>query len=122
IRAHRLAEADGALASAVSATGMTRWGADIERLRGDILTLQSHADLAGAESAYRSGLAIAERHGARSLVLKAGVSLSRLLRRMDRPREAREILELCLTQLPDGFDSAEAQSASAAMSELAGAP
>jgi tetratricopeptide (TPR) repeat protein len=116
IRADRLPEAERALERAVSPRGLSRWDAEIERLWGDILAAQGH--FAAAESAYRSGLAIATRQNARFLMLKAGLALSQLLRRVDRPWEAREVLELCLADLPSGMDTQEVQSARAAIADL----
>jgi class 3 adenylate cyclase/tetratricopeptide (TPR) repeat protein len=119
LRAHRFSEAAGALARAASPTGPSTWDAEIERLRGDILALQPQPDLEAAEVAYRTSLATASRQGARSLILKTGLSLSRLLRRVDRTHEAREVLERCLAQLPDRLESPEVRSAQAAIRELA---
>jgi class 3 adenylate cyclase/tetratricopeptide (TPR) repeat protein len=118
IRAQRLPEADAALTSAIDASGLSRWGAEIERLRGDILTSQPQPDLQAAESAYRSSLAMADRQSARSLMLRAALNLSRVLQSTGRLREAREVLEDCLARLPDGFDSQEVQSARAAIGAL----
>jgi class 3 adenylate cyclase/tetratricopeptide (TPR) repeat protein len=119
IRADRLAEADAALARAIDTNGMSRWGAEIERLRGDIILLRPQPNLEAAESAYRSSLAIADRQRARALMLRAGVNLSRVLQHLGRRREAREVLEGCLARLPDGVDSQEVQSARAAVAALA---
>jgi tetratricopeptide (TPR) repeat protein len=118
IRSHRFSDADQALARAGSPNGPSTWDAEIERLRGDIMLLQSQPNLDEVEAAYRSSLAIASRQSARSLMLKAGLSLSRLLQRADRPYEAREILERCLAQLPDGLESPEVRSAKATIKEL----
>jgi len=118
VRARRVREAEAALGRAIETHGLPRWGADIDRLRGDIILLQPQPNLEAAEAAYRSSLAIAERQNARSLMLKAGLSLSGALRQSGRAREARQILRRCLAQLPDGFDSPELQSARAAIGAL----
>jgi tetratricopeptide (TPR) repeat protein len=118
IRARRLSEADAVLSQAVNLHGLLIWGAEIERLRGDILLSWPRPNLDAAESAYRASLTIADRQNARSLMLKAGLNLSRVLQRTGRPHEAREILEGCVARLPDGFNSEEAQSARMAISAL----
>jgi class 3 adenylate cyclase/tetratricopeptide (TPR) repeat protein len=119
IRAGRVPEAAEALARITSRNAPATWDAEIERLRGDILLAQSHPDPEAAKAAYRSSLVIADRQGARLLMLKAGLSLSALLRRTNRRREAREILVQCLGQMPDGLDSQEVRAARAAIKELA---
>ena len=118
IRAHRLSEADAALARAIETNGLARWGAEIERLRGDILLSEPQPNPQAAETAYRSSLTIAGRQHAHSMMLKAGLSLSGLLQRAGRPQEARGILEECLAGLPDGVDSEAAQGARAAIRTL----
>jgi tetratricopeptide (TPR) repeat protein len=119
IRAHRLSEADAALARAIETNGLARWGAEIERLRGDMLLAQPQSNLQAAETAYRSSLTMASRQSAHSVMLKAGLSLSQLVQRAGRPREAREILEGCLAGLPDGVDAQAVQGVRAALGTLA---
>ncbi|HLH92883.1 MAG TPA: AAA family ATPase [Xanthobacteraceae bacterium] len=119
LRANRLAEANEALTRAASPVRPLTWDAEIERLRGDLLALQSQPDLEAAEAAYRASVAIATGQNARWLVLKTGLSLSRLLRRTDRAHEARKILEQSLMHLPDGLKLPEVQSARATIRELA---
>jgi hypothetical protein len=113
-----LSEAHAALARAIETNGLARWGAEIERLRGDILLAEPQPNLQAAESAYRSSLTIASRQNARSLMLKAGLSLSRLVQRAGRPQEARGILEGCLAGLPDGIDAEAVQGVRAAIGAL----
>jgi tetratricopeptide (TPR) repeat protein len=118
IRAHRLPEAEDALARAIDTSGLSRWGADIERLRGDIALARQQPDLAAAEAAYRASLAIADRQSARLLALKAGLRLAGVLQRTDRSREARDILAVCLVRLPASADSDDVQRARAAIGAL----
>jgi predicted ATPase/class 3 adenylate cyclase len=119
IRAGRPDEADTTLAKAVSPNGLSRWDAEIERLRGDILLVRPQPDVAAAETAYRASLKVAGEQSARSLMLKAALRLSELLQRENRRQEARDVLAKCLAQLPDGLDSPEARSARASVSNLA---
>ncbi len=117
LRAHRFPEAEGALGRAASGNGKT-WAAEIERLRGDILALQPEPNPEAAEQAYRSSLAIASHQNACALMLKAGLGLSGLLQRADRPHEAGELLSLCLARMPDGLESQEVKRARAAIRDL----
>ena len=119
LRARRLPEADAALRRAVETNGLPRWGADVERLRGDILLLQPDPDPGAAEAAYRASLRIADGQSACSLMLKAALRLSELLQGASRRQEAREVIEQCLARLPDALDLAEVRSARLAMSDLA---
>lgn len=119
IRVNRPSEADAALRRAVANHGLPRWGADIERLRGDIALAWPQPDMEAAESAYRSSLDIAERQNARTLMLKAGLRLTELLQRTSRPQEAHEIIEECLARLPEGLDLPEVGIAKAIARNLA---
>jgi hypothetical protein len=53
------------------------------------------------------------------MMLKAGLSLARLVQRAGRPQEARGILEECLAGLPDGVDAEAVQGVRAAIGTLA---
>jgi tetratricopeptide (TPR) repeat protein len=117
MRAHRLPEANEALARSAS-NKLPTWSAEFERLRGDICLLQSHPDPAASEAAYRSSLAIAVRQNARSLMLKTSLSLANLLRRLERSQEAISILERCLKELPDESDSENVRRAKEAIATL----
>ncbi|HLH92885.1 MAG TPA: AAA family ATPase [Xanthobacteraceae bacterium] len=119
IRANRLSEAEAALARAIETNGLARWGAEIERLRGDMLLAQPQPNLQAAETAYRSSMTMASRQNAHSVMLKAGLSLSRLVQDAGRPQEARGILEGCLAGLPDGVDAQAVQGVRAALGTLA---
>jgi hypothetical protein len=50
----------------------------VYRLRGDILLKRNPADLAAAEDAYKTGIAIAKKQGARSWGLRTALSLAKL--------------------------------------------
>jgi class 3 adenylate cyclase/tetratricopeptide (TPR) repeat protein len=115
VRAGQLREADGALAKAVGPSGSAThmWDVEIERLRGDILASELQSDMQGAEAAYRSSLAIAQRQNARYLMLKVAVKLARLLRRLGRAQEALELLASCLQQLPEKSDTEDVREAEA---------
>jgi class 3 adenylate cyclase/tetratricopeptide (TPR) repeat protein len=67
--------------------GLRVWDAEVERVRGDILSSQACPDLEEAEQAYGLSLAIARHQRAGLLIFKAGLSLAHLLQRLNRPRE-----------------------------------
>jgi tetratricopeptide (TPR) repeat protein len=56
--------------------GNPRWDADVERVRGEFLSLRPDADPAAAETAYRASLEIARRQGAALPIFKSSFSLT----------------------------------------------
>jgi hypothetical protein len=109
IRARRWQEAAAALDRAPQ--GNPGRLADVERVRGEYLSLRPGPDLAAAETAYRFSLEIARRQGAGLLVLESALSLAEFLRRSERRQEARAVLAAGLAALPEGRDAADAQRA-----------
>ncbi len=89
----------------------SRWTADLNCIRGELLSLRPDPDPVAAEAAYRVSLAIARQQGAALLVLKSALFLGDFLQRSERRREARYILAAGLAALPEGHDSADAQRA-----------
>jgi class 3 adenylate cyclase/predicted ATPase len=76
--------------------------AELHRARGEILLEHGPANLAPAEDAFLTAIAVAKRQGARSFELRAALSLARLYRATDRPACAHAVLVPAL----DGFSSA----------------
>jgi tetratricopeptide (TPR) repeat protein len=125
IRADQLDEANRALQRAIGLTGsgLRVWDAYVQRVRGDIFSSRARPDFEAAEHAYRSSLAIAQCQRAGLLILKAGLSLTRLLQLLDRRQEGCEVLRGCLEQLHEGFDTEDVRNAQAVMRDLtAGLP
>ena len=71
-----------------------------------------------AEACYRRALDVARRQGARSLELRAAVSLSRLWQAADRHDEARELLAPIYEWFTEGLDHPELREAAALLDEL----
>src|SRR5262249_49390457 len=86
-----LATVEQALAQVDDVSGRA-WAAELERLRGDILLVARPDAMDEAERNYRQAIAIAQHQEARSLELRAVISLARLLRRRGGSEEARERL------------------------------
>jgi class 3 adenylate cyclase len=116
IRAGRWRETGLALDRAPQ--GNPRWDADIERVRGEFLSLRPDADPAAAETAYRASLAIARRQGAALPTFKSSFSLAEFLWRSERRQEARDVLAAGLAALPEGADTADAQRAQLLLERL----
>jgi tetratricopeptide (TPR) repeat protein len=92
--------------------------ADLDRLRGEFLSLRPDPDPAAAEAAYRASMDIARRQEAPLLILKSALTLAEFLRRSGRPQEARDVLTAGLAALPEGRDAAVAQCAQRLLERL----
>ncbi|MBI3990195.1 MAG: tetratricopeptide repeat protein [candidate division NC10 bacterium] len=74
---------------------------------------------AEAETCFRQAIDIARRQQAKSLELRAVMSLSRLLQKQGKPEEARQMLEEIYGWFTEGFDTADLQEAKTLLEELA---
>ena len=89
---------------------------DIVRVRGDLQS--AVADLRGAEQLYNRALVLAREQEARSLELRAAVSLARLWREQGRTKEARELLAPLYGWFTEGFDTPDLVEAKALLDAL----
>jgi predicted ATPase len=109
-RAGRIDEGLAALDEALR--GAERWWeAEFHRLKGDLLLSRSAQNLAEAEACYGTALEVAQRHQAKSLELRAAVSLARLWREQGKRTEAREALAPVYGWFTEGFDTPDLQDA-----------
>jgi TOMM system kinase/cyclase fusion protein len=108
--------------AAIELTHECCWEAEIYRLRGQLLLAASEPvgreAARSAEACYRRALEVARRQGARSLELRAAVSLSRLWQAADRHGEARELLAPIYKRFTEGLDLPELREAAALLAEL----
>jgi predicted ATPase len=102
----------------VDTTGVRWWEAELHRCKGEALLKQLHLDEPQAETCFHHALAIARRQQAKSLELRAAVSLSRLWQRQGKRTEARELLAPIYGWFTEGFDTADLQDAKALLAEL----
>jgi predicted ATPase len=118
-----LSVVDEALAL-VHTTG-ERWPeAELHRLRGELLMVQSVA--AGlkptltqeVETCFRQGLDLARRQRAKSLELRAAMSLCRLWQQQGKRHEARELLTPIYGWFTEGFDTVDLREAKALLQAL----
>src|SRR5262249_54610949 len=94
------------------------WEAEFFRLRGVLLLRQRGTSRAEAETWLRRALAVARRQEARSLELRAAMSLSRLWQQQGKQAEARALLAPIYGWFTEGFDTADLQEAKALLDEL----
>jgi predicted ATPase len=106
-------------ALATLARSMTRWWeTELYRLRGELLLQQTVAQLEEAEVCFQQALVVAGRQQAKSLELRAAMSLARLWQRQDKQVEAHELLAPVYGWFTEGFDTADLQEAKALLEKL----
>jgi predicted ATPase len=123
----------------VEATGERVYEAELHRLQGELLLRQAagagrpppaaaaaprppHPDPSGsveAEACFRRALDVARRQGAKSLELRAALSLARLLRGRGQPAEGRRLLAEAFAWFTEGWDTPDLQDARSFLEELA---
>jgi predicted ATPase len=90
--------------------------AELYRLQGELLLAVARG---GAEVCFRQALAVARQQEARSLELRAAVSLSRLLRQQGNRQEARALLAETYGWFTEGFETSDLKEAQATLESLA---
>jgi predicted ATPase len=97
---------------------MRHYEAELYRLKGELLRMQGEEQVT-VEANFRQAMDIARRQGAKSLKLRAGISLGRLLQQQGRPDEACQILTEVYDWFTEGFDTADLKEARALLDALA---
>jgi class 3 adenylate cyclase/tetratricopeptide (TPR) repeat protein len=91
-------------------------GAELHRLRGDLLN--ATGDQSAAEPSYHQALAVAKLQSAKLFELRASISLARLWCKQDRRGEARNLLAPIYGWFTEGFDAPDLKEAKALSEEL----
>ncbi len=94
------------------------WEAEICRLRGVLLLRQPGTPQAEAETCFQQALAVARTQQAKSLELRAAMSLGRLWQQQGKRQEAYDLLAPVYHWFTEGFDTADLQDAKALLAEL----
>jgi predicted ATPase len=94
------------------------WEAEVCRLRGVLLLRQPGTSPAEAETWLQRALDVARRQEAKSLELRAAVSLSRLWQQQGKRAEARALLAPVYGWFTEGFDTADLREAKALLEAL----
>ena len=102
----------------VEKTGERYYEAELQRLKGELLLVQSPDDPAEAETCFHNALEIARRQHAKSLELRTAISLARLWQRQGKEGDARQLLNDVLAWFTEGFDTADPRDAQALLNEL----
>src|SRR5262249_19320419 len=116
IAAHLGHTADGLQALAEAQTLVEQheerwWEAEIHRLRGVLLLQQPGTPPAEAEACFQQALDVALRQEAKSLELRAALSLARLWQQQGKRTEAYALLAPLYEWFTEGFDTADLQEA-----------
>jgi predicted ATPase len=117
------AEGLEALAEALATVAQSAarwWEAELHRLRGELLLQHSVASPEEAETCFQQALDVARRQEAKSLELRAAMSLARLWHQQDKRAEAKALLAPIYGWFTEGFDTADLQEAKALLEELGG--
>jgi predicted ATPase len=89
------------------------------RLKGTLLLMLAGEHHAEAETCFHQALEMARRQQAKSLELRAAMSLARLWQHQGKRAEARELLAPIYGWFTEGFDTADLQEATALLGALA---
>jgi len=103
----------------VETTGERYYEAELHRLKGALLLQHAAPEVSHAETCFQQALDIACRQEAKSLELRAAMSLARLWRQQGKRPEGRELLAPIYGWFTEGFDTADLQEAKALLEALA---
>jgi predicted ATPase len=108
--------------AAVATTAERRWEAELYRLQGELL-LQAAGRQRQAEetseACFRQALEVARQQQAKSLELRAAMSLSRLWQQQGKRDAARQLLPAVYAWFSEGLDTVDLQEARALLAQLA---
>ena len=123
-KVEQITEGLEALTEALATVAKSRvrwWEAELHRLRGELLLHAEcgvqNAELT-AEECFQQALDIARRQQAKSLELRAAMSLARLWQRQGQRAKARALLAEVYNWFTEGFDTADLQEAKALLEDL----
>ena len=94
------------------------WEAELHRLRGELVLARHDGDHGEAEKAFSRALATARHQEAKSLELRAAMSLARLWQGQGKTTAARELLAPVYQSFSEGFDTPDLKDAKELLDEL----
>jgi predicted ATPase len=103
----------------VDTTGERVWEPELYRLKGELLLQCSSDNHTEAETCFHHAIAIAQNQQAKSLELRAAMSLARLWQQQGKRAVAYELLAPVYGWFTEGFDTADLQEAKALLEALA---
>ena len=103
----------------VDNAGQRYWEAELYRRKGELLLKQQGQKGGEAEECFRKALDTARHQQAKSLELRAAMSLSRLWQHLGKQEEAHQLLAEIYGWFTEGFDTADLKEAKVLLEELA---
>jgi TOMM system kinase/cyclase fusion protein len=103
--------------AAVDTTGERYWEAELHRLKGELLRRRA-SPTEEVEACFQQALTVAQHQHAKSLELRAAVSLARLWQHQGRRADAHALLAPIYGWFTEGFDTADLQAAKALLEDL----
>jgi predicted ATPase len=94
------------------------WESELHRLRGELLLQHAVAQPGEAEACSQQALTVTHRQQAKSLELRAAMSLARLWQGQGKRTEAHQLLAEVYGWFTEGFDTADLQVAKVLLAEL----
>ncbi len=94
--------------------------AELHRLKGESLLAIADPDAVQAEACFHQALEICRRQRAKSLELRAAISMARLWLTQKKPDDARRVLDDVYHEFTEGFDTPDLLDARAILDSLAG--
>ena len=113
----RLLEVIAEALEVVQEKGERWWEAEIHRLKGELLLKQDDPNTVEAQICFERAIEIAHRQSAKSLELRATISLVRLLAEQGRRDEAHAMLAGIYDWFTEGFDTPDLKDAKALLDE-----
>jgi class 3 adenylate cyclase/predicted ATPase len=104
--------------AAAQTHGSHVWDAELHRLTGELLLRQAVSNPEEAERRFQESLAIARRQEAKSLELRAAMSLARLWLQQGKRSDAHALLAPIYGWFTEGFDTADLQEGKALLETL----
>jgi predicted ATPase len=95
---------------------------ELYRLKGELLLQHTVADQEAAEACFQHALDVAHHQQAKSLELRAAMSLSRLWQLQGKRAQAHALLAPIYNWFTEGFDTADLQEAKALLDALGKKP
>jgi predicted ATPase len=102
----------------VEKTGFRFYEAELRRLQGELLLKQAAPDSRQAEACLHRAIDLARSQQAKSLELRAAVSLSRLWNQQGKNKEAYRLLTEIYGWFTEGFDTSDLREAKTLLEEL----
>jgi predicted ATPase len=108
--------------AAIDSSGERWWEAELQRLKGELILMQpdtlNSQGTEEAEACFQHALTTAHAQSAKSLELRAAISLSRLLQRQGKPASARDVLTAVYNWFTEGFDTLDLREARKLLEQL----